>query len=103
MITKKTLNNITNTLTFVIIIGFLIYLYLDYRKNKKGPKPKNQLVSDMKKDYSDCPNYFEIISNPEDKTVSCDNVHKLGKCKETYNFDRIIKENSSIFNTMKKK
>ena len=101
MITKKTLDNLTTTFSILVVIGFIVYLYLDYRKTKKSNviKPKNKIVSDMQKSYSDCPNYFEIIDNKEDNTVSCQNTHNLGKCKETYNFDRIIKENSRIFNT----
>ena len=105
MITKKTLDNLTNTFSILVVIGFIVYLYLDYNKNKKSnvSESKNKIVNNMNKKYSDCPNYFEIKENEEDNTVSCVNTHKLGKCKETYNFDRIIKENSRIFNTIEAK
>ena len=37
-------------------------------------------------------NYFEIGKDSD----HCINVHKLGKCKETYNFEKIFRENSQF-------
>ena len=97
MITKKTLNNLTTSFGVLLIVGFIIYLFLDYKKNKdvKPKSTKNKIVNNMKQTYSKCPNYFEIGKDSD----NCINVHKLGKCKETYNFEKIFRENSRIFNT----
>ena len=70
-------------LSIIIIIGYLIYVYLDVKdlKTKKSESKKMKISS------SKCPDFFEI---EEDKGKEyCKNVYNLGKCANTPDNNRV--------------
>ena len=101
MINTKTLDNILIIFSALIIIGFCVYLYLNIRKLRKRSTVADKL---KKQAYSKCPNFFKICGkNDIDKDCrgfgdgACVNQFKIGKCKNTYNFDYLIKEHKNLF------
>ena len=64
--------NITNILSVVIAIGFMIILYHKYLKNKREKFPYQQ-NEDSNVKYSECPDFFESTTNYKNENV-CENI-----------------------------
>jgi hypothetical protein len=98
---SSTLDNILGFLSGVIILGVCVYYILDIKKHtKKGPPNTNDDNDGddgdgdktKSKDHPKCPDYFEIGDNDE-----CINVKNLGKCRGTYNFDKLLANYADVF------
>jgi len=99
---SSTLDNILGFLSGVIILGVCVYYILDIKKHtKKGPPNTNDDNEDngdkpSNKKYFKCPDYFEA-SKEEGKEDECINVKNLGKCRGTYNFDKLLANYADVF------
>ena len=72
------LDKIVSVLSIAIIIGVSLYLYLEFKK-KFNSMSSNNFSKNLKKEkYPDCPNFFEIINEGDQKM--CKNIYQLGKC-----------------------
>jgi len=89
---NQTVNIIVAICSIIIIIGFSIKIFLDYKRFKKLTESSSFPPWPAK-----CPDYWEVIDgNSEDEDVRCKNIHNIGLCKSS-NDDNIMDFNDQIF------
>ena len=80
------MNNITNLLSVLIILGVGIYMILQMKKMAEM-KNEKKFSSGSTEKYPDCPDLFEVIE--ENGKKMCKNTYKIGKCNNTNENDKI--------------
>ena len=83
MLTPKVANIISIVVSLLIVVGFSIKIFLDYRNYQKL---KNNTI--FPPWPAKCPDYWLVKEDSDDKLV-CKNINKIGVCKTDQNDDEM--------------